>query len=213
MEAGFERGFIKAQENLNDFASLSEKVVTDAFGGMEDGIVNFAKTGKFEFSSLVDTILEDIVRLEARRALSSFFGKAAGTGGDTGSGLFGVASSFFNQGGGEGGGSEGGSGAADTSGFAGIAGQLAAAFASNQDGGIETSPTISKIAEAGPEAIIPLKGGSVPVEISQDRSTPPAIINNTFNISTPDPGAFNRSTGQIGNMVGQSFQRSIQRNG
>lgn len=216
IEAGFERGFIKAQENLNDFASLSEKVVTDAFGGMEDGIVNFATTGKLEFSSLVDQILEDIVRLEARRALSSFFGAPAGQGEGGGSGLFGLVGGLLNQGGGTGGGTSGGGSQGGTGGgtFAQLAGIATSLFASNQDGGIETSPTISTLAEKGPEAIIPLKGGAVPVEVTQpDGGKPPAIIQNTFNISTPDPGAFGRSTGQIGNMVGQSFQNSIQRNG
>lgn len=217
VEAGFERGFIKAQENLNDFASLSEKIVTKSFGGMEDGIVNFAKTGKAEFSGLVDQILEDIVRLEARRALSSFFGNAGQEGGAGGSGLFGGIAKLFAQSGGtdapggppgQGAPAGGGGGA---SGFAGIAGSLATLFASNQDGGIETTPTISRLAEKGPEAIIPLKGGKVPVEVKN--TPPPAIIQNTFNITTPDPGAFNRSTGQIGNMVGQSFQRAMGRNG
>ena len=214
VEAGFERGFIKAQENLNDFASLSEKIVTDSFSGMEDGIVNFAKTGKLEFSGLVDKILEDIVRLGARKALSSVFGSTTGGEGGQGSGIFGLLGGLFNQSGG-GGTSEGGGSnpiGSDTSGFAGIAGSLAGIFASNQDGGIETQPTISTLAEKGPEAIIPLKGGKVPVEIAQG-GTPPAIIQNTFNISTPDPGAFGRSTGQIGNMVGQTLQGSIQRNG
>jgi TP901 family phage tail tape measure protein/lambda family phage tail tape measure protein len=121
VEAGFERGFIKAQEQLNDFASLSEKIVTDSFQGMEDGIVNFAKTGKLEFSSLVDQILEDIVRLEARRALSSFFG-APGQNGKEGSGLFG-----FLGGGGSGEGTNESSGGGGS--FAQLAGIATSLFA------------------------------------------------------------------------------------
>lgn len=216
VEAGFERGFISAQENLNDFASVSEKIVTESFQGMEDGIVDFAKTGKVEFAGLVDSILEDLVRLAAKKSIVSALGAPPGAEGG-GSGLFGFLSKFTSSaaapGGppGAGGAPAGGGGAGGASGFAGLASTFAGLFASNQDGGIETQPTFSALAEKGPEAIIPLKGGKVPVEVKNQ--APPAIITNTFNITTPDAGSFGRSTGQIGNMVGQSFQKAMGRNG
>jgi hypothetical protein len=95
--------------------------------------------------------------------------------------------------------------------FAQLAGIATSLFASNADGGIETSPTISKLAEKGPEAIIPLKGGNVPVEI-KDTARPAPVVNNVFNITTPDPAGFRRAQERIGAEVGQSLQRSLQRN-
>lgn len=63
----------------------------------EDAIVQFVKTGKFEFSSLVDSILEDIIRMQVRQNVTGPLAKALG-GFDFGS-LFG--------------GGEGGSGGSD----------------------------------------------------------------------------------------------------
>jgi TP901 family phage tail tape measure protein/lambda family phage tail tape measure protein len=205
-ESGFERGFIKATQNLNDFASLSEKVVTDSFQGMEDAIVQFAETGKVEFDGLVTQILQDLVRLQARQALAGFFGKP-GEGGQGGSGLFGL----LNSGSGSGG-TEGANGSQSGQGFAQLAGIAGQVFASFGDGGIQQTPTISRIAEKGPEAIIPLAGGSVPVTLKNGGSQAP-VINTTFNIQTPDPSAFNRSTGQIGRIMAEQLQSSIRRNG
>jgi len=216
VEAGFERGFIQAQENLNDFASLSEKIVTDSFKGMEDVMVNFAKTGKIEIGSLVDSILADFVRLQARQALAGALGSSDGKGG--GSGILGLVGGLFSStsgasgplgvaGGGGGGSATSGSGST----FANLASLAGSLFASNQDGGIERSPTISTLAENGPEAIIPLKGGKVPVEVIEP-SKPPININNTFNIATSDVASFGRSTGQVGQMMGQAFQSALSRN-
>jgi TP901 family phage tail tape measure protein/lambda family phage tail tape measure protein len=209
VEAGFERGFIKAQENLNDFASLSEKIVTDSFQGMEDAAVNFAKTGKLEIGSLVDSILADFVRLQVRQSFAGALGSSDGKGG--GSGLLGLVAGLFSS-------STAGSGSAgaDAGGPPGVSdglfASLASSLASNQEGGIERTPTISTLAEKGPEAVIPLKGGKVPVDIKEP-SKPPININNVFNISTPDVGSFGRSTGQVGLMMGQAFQSAIGRNG
>jgi tape measure domain-containing protein len=65
--SGFQRGFLKIQDEITNFATLSEQTVTDAFHGMEDALVNFVKTGKLNFSSLVDSILADLTRLLFRR--------------------------------------------------------------------------------------------------------------------------------------------------
>lgn len=214
VEAGFERGFIKAQANLNDFASLSEKIVKDSFQGMEDGIVDFVKTGKTSFSGLVDSILEDLVRLAAKKAIVDALGTPPGKEGGGGSGLFGFLGGLGGASAAPGGppGTSGGGKAAQVESAAGFAVQLASLFSSNADGGIERTPTISTLAEKGPEAIIPLKGGKVPVDIKEP-SKPPINVNNVFNISTPDVQGFGRSTGQVGQMMGLAFNSALQRNG
>lgn len=78
VEAGFERGFLRLNETLNDFASLAEATFTNAFSSMEDALVDFVTTGEFNFSKLIDSILADIARLVARQAISGLLGAVTG---------------------------------------------------------------------------------------------------------------------------------------
>lgn len=64
----------------------------NAFRGMEDAIVQFSQTGKFEIGSFVDSVIADLARIAARQYItgplaSAFFG-ALGGGGSGGGGLF-----------------------------------------------------------------------------------------------------------------------------
>ena len=68
--AGFERGAIKVLEEFSDTAGLAEDAVVNAFKGMEDAIVEFVKTGKLNFTSLIDGITEDLTRLAVREAIT-----------------------------------------------------------------------------------------------------------------------------------------------
>jgi TP901 family phage tail tape measure protein/lambda family phage tail tape measure protein len=68
--SGFERGLLKMQRNMDDFASAAEEVVTNAFGGMEDALVQFATTGKLSFASFANAIVADIARIAIRAAIT-----------------------------------------------------------------------------------------------------------------------------------------------
>jgi TP901 family phage tail tape measure protein len=183
---GFERGFRSAEESFNDFASTSEKITVEVFGGMQDGLANFAKTGKADFNSLKNTIIDGLVELGSQAALSELFSSAGedGKGGGLFTQLLGAGVKAFTG--------------TDTP--------------SMGDGGIQNTRTLAEIAEKGPEAVIPLKGGSVPVKIT-DTAKPTLNIQNKFIITTPDPGSFGRSQSQIELMLGQTIQRAVARNG
>lgn len=71
LEAGFERGFDKITLEVTNFSTLAEQSVTDAFHGMEDALVNFVKTGKLDFSSLVDSILTDMIKILLRATIEA----------------------------------------------------------------------------------------------------------------------------------------------
>ncbi len=88
---GFERGFLKVQQSMNDFATAAESTLTNAFQGAEDAIVGFVQTGKFNFKSLADSILADLTRLLAKQALSGLLGGLTGGG----SGFAGGIASFL----------------------------------------------------------------------------------------------------------------------
>ena len=57
-------------KSLNDIGSLVGDSVVDAFKGMEDALVDFVKTGKLSFKSLVDSILEDLARIAIRQSIT-----------------------------------------------------------------------------------------------------------------------------------------------
>jgi hypothetical protein len=66
-----------AIRGLQDYASAAtnaaqntEMVMTNAFKGMEDALVEFVKTGKMNFTSLVDSILRDLIRLMIRQNIT-----------------------------------------------------------------------------------------------------------------------------------------------
>ena len=74
-----------------DVEVMLAAVVDDATKGMEDVIVNFAKTGKLSFDQLLQTIAEDILRSQIKQLFANLFSAGGMTGGTTGGGsLFGT---------------------------------------------------------------------------------------------------------------------------
>lgn len=93
LEDGFKRGFLNIQKDVNDFASLAESAVKNAFNSMEDTLTSFITTGKASFSDFANAIINDLTRIIIRQSitqplmngLGSYFGFAmAHTGGIVG---------------------------------------------------------------------------------------------------------------------------------
>ncbi|WP_159917875.1 phage tail tape measure protein [Pantoea sp. 18069] len=59
-------------------AQQSADLFGNAFKGMEDAMVSFAMTGKLNFKSLANSMIADIVRTQARAAVSGLFGNVMG---------------------------------------------------------------------------------------------------------------------------------------
>ncbi|CAB4127914.1 Bacteriophage lambda, GpH, tail tape measure, C-terminal [uncultured Caudovirales phage] len=72
-------------EDSRNGATVARKLFEDATRGMEDAIVGFVKTGKLSFSSLINTIVEDLLRSQIRQLIATTFG---GGGAPGGGGLF-----------------------------------------------------------------------------------------------------------------------------
>ncbi len=68
---GAQRALEEYAEQANDTFNNIKNITSNAFKGAEDALVKFTKTGKLEFDSLIDSILEDIVRLNAKKGLSA----------------------------------------------------------------------------------------------------------------------------------------------
>ncbi|GAB6113419.1 phage tail tape measure protein [Desulfomicrobium salsuginis] len=164
-------GATRALQSYTDEADNAAKNVEDvmgmAFTGMEDMIVDFVKTGKLEFADLVTSINAEIARLAFRSMASDGY---EWLGGVIKAGLS-MASSYLSGGVSEAAGSARG-------GF-NYAGELSHFMSVNALGGVYDSPSLSAysggvyhtpqmfafargagiFAEAGPEAIMPLRRG------------------------------------------------------
>jgi lambda family phage tail tape measure protein len=55
----------------NDAATATERAFANAFGGAEDSLVGFIKTGKLEFQGLADSILADLARMTVRQTITA----------------------------------------------------------------------------------------------------------------------------------------------
>ncbi|MDD2728169.1 phage tail tape measure C-terminal domain-containing protein [Malikia sp.] len=64
----------KYQDDAGNAAARVSGVMTNAFKSMEDALVNFVMKGKFNFRGLVESILSDLVRLQAQQAVSASAG-------------------------------------------------------------------------------------------------------------------------------------------
>jgi hypothetical protein len=60
-------------------AAQSNKLFTNAFKGMEDALVTFATTGKLSFTSLANSIMADMARLQIQQNITGPLAKSLGT--------------------------------------------------------------------------------------------------------------------------------------
>ena len=91
-EDGVKRGLKSVIEEAQDLGSQMELLVTKAFKGMEDALVTFVQTGKLDFKSLADSIIEDFIRIQIRSAIigplaQAFSGVMGGFGVSSGPGI------------------------------------------------------------------------------------------------------------------------------
>ncbi len=157
---GATRALQSYADEAGNAAKNVEDVMTMAFTGLEDVVVEFVKTGKLEFADLVTSINAEIARLAFRGLASGAYEWMGG--------LLSAGISAFS-----------GGTVSSAAGSAGVAGTLSSMFSRNAKGGVYDSPGLSAYSggvysspqffafakgagvfgEAGPEAIMPLKRG------------------------------------------------------
>lgn len=133
--AGVERALRSYADEATDMAAQVEQVTANALRNLEDVLVEFTMTGKFEWKDMVNSMLSDIARLIVRTQITGPLAQSLGS-------IFG---SFF--------------GSADGNVFS--SGRPVRGFAK---GTVVFEPTLFPMAngtglmgEAGPEAIMPLR--------------------------------------------------------
>lgn len=194
LESGIERGLLRIQDQFGDVASVAENALVNAFQSAEDALVQFVSTGKLDFRSLVDSILQDLTRLAIRQSIIAPLANALGMGGNAGGGIQNFMSSMFG----------GGSGLGGL--FSGIGNLLGfengGKFTVGGSGGPD-SQLVAFRATPGEEVYVRPKGqatgGERPVQI-------------TYNITTPDAESFQRSQSQILARTQASLNRANTRN-
>lgn len=85
-------------DKISNTAKQTESLMTNAFQGMEDALVNFVKTGKLDFKSLADSIITDLIRIEVQRNIMGPLVGTADKPGILSQGISAVFSSIFGGG-------------------------------------------------------------------------------------------------------------------
>ena len=85
--------------NATDGSAQAKSIFSKTFKGIEDIIVNFAKTGKFKWKEFVASLVEELMRAQIARLLSSMMG-STNVGGNSGGGgsILGSIGSLFGGG-------------------------------------------------------------------------------------------------------------------
>lgn len=81
LSSGFARGLDTIKTEIQDLSAISERLVTTAFRGATDAIVDFVTTGEANIQQFVQQVLAELTRLLLMKALLSFIpgiGPAAG---------------------------------------------------------------------------------------------------------------------------------------
>jgi lambda family phage tail tape measure protein len=104
--AGWKKAFREYTDNATNAARTAERLFQKATQGMEDLIVDFAKTGKFQWKNFVQGMVEDLLRSQIQQTFAKILGGIQGSmsGGSEGGGgildsVFGMLGGLFGGGG------------------------------------------------------------------------------------------------------------------
>jgi lambda family phage tail tape measure protein len=77
--AGWNKAMREYVENATNAATRAENIFRTATQGMEEAIVNFAKTGKFEWRNFVQMMLEELLRAQIQQVFAQLMGTMSNT--------------------------------------------------------------------------------------------------------------------------------------
>lgn len=71
---GWKKAFADYRDSATNAANQAGRVFNKVTSGMEDALVNFVKTGKFEWKQLTASILEELLRGQIQKGIASILG-------------------------------------------------------------------------------------------------------------------------------------------
>lgn len=99
---GWKKAYQEYVDNATNAAKRAESIFRKATQGMEDLIVNFAKTGKFEWKNFVAMMLEELLRAQIQQIFAQLLGGMKNSMSPGGGGIMGAIGGLFGGGGGGG---------------------------------------------------------------------------------------------------------------
>lgn len=93
--SGFERGFLRIQDSVADFASTTEELVGSAFREISSEFQNFITTGEFSFRGFIRSIADSLIQLGTQQLFQGLFNLLPGSQG--GGGGFGGIGGFISN--------------------------------------------------------------------------------------------------------------------
>jgi tape measure domain-containing protein len=100
--SGFKLGFLEAQKGMEDFATTSKELITDAFSDAKEAVADFFKTGEFNADKFFNSLADNLIDLGTQIAFSGLQNIAGnllgGIGGGGGGFLGGLIPGFANGG-------------------------------------------------------------------------------------------------------------------
>lgn len=180
---GAKAGWQDFIDSVQSNAEFAASLTVNTFEGLTGAITDLVTTGKADFKGLITDLLTQISRFLANRLVIDFLG---------------LGGNFQNTGGGT------------MSFLKSIGGALFGGF--RADGGPVTANRPYVVGEGGAELFVPKTSGT----ILPAKQTAQAVGGNTTHVSiqivTPNPGAFQRSQGQIAAEMSRVIERANTRN-
>jgi lambda family phage tail tape measure protein len=205
-EQSFGYGAKAAMKSYVDEARKSAKMMQETFSGafsrLEDSLVEFVKTGKFNFKDLADFIITELIRISIRQAVLA---PVIGAIGGIFSSLAGGAATGGSTGGGSGNYSLGNSYQFANGGVMTNLGSMP--LKTYARGGIANSPQMALFGEGStPEAYVPLPDGRrIPVAMSGSSAGASAQVSVVVNMNGDSAEGDVQSSSKFGEGLGKAI--------
>jgi lambda family phage tail tape measure protein len=200
---GAKKAFDDYVENASNAAKNAQEFFNVAFKGMEDGLVDFVKTGIFNFQKFSTAVIDELIRITVRQQVlapiigsfgSLFGGSATAPAANSAGGAIGNTSYAAN------GGIMTSRGMTQLNRYA--------------NGGIATSPQLAVFGEGStPEAYVPLPDGRrIPVSMKGGGDACSVIVNvdtGSGAVNTSGNSGASDQAKQFGNLVGNMIKREL----
>ena len=94
-QAGWDKAFANYKEKAMDSATLAADAFNNMTSNMESALDSFVSTGKFSFSSLAQSIIQDLIKIQLKASMMGIFGGGGDGGGILG--MFGGGGNFLTS--------------------------------------------------------------------------------------------------------------------